>query len=207
MSTTENNQGEDGLRQRNMVSEPEEMNPAVGQGSLVTDESSAPLHENATARTTDLHRSSTSTTNGRRRYSAARRQNTFGSQRPSLGRVFTDMMRPERPLKGTPTYSQSFKAVVIHSWLNLLLVCVPISFALNFAIDSDLATFIVSFLAIIPLVSVPLAFDRLKLLSAHPCHARPTGQAPRIRYRGNCKLCCASCWLSIWLSGMSRLCA
>jgi len=73
---------------------------------------------------------------------------------PPLRKTFTELFSPERKVGRSPTTMQSLKAVFFASWLNILLICVPISFALHFAIDNDLAIFLVSFFAIIPLAKL-----------------------------------------------------
>ncbi|KAF8149859.1 Sodium/calcium exchanger protein-domain-containing protein [Crassisporium funariophilum] len=69
------------------------------------------------------------------------------------------MFRPEKKLGPAPNFLQSLKAIILASWLNLLLVCIPVSWALNFAIPStnknkDTIVFVFSFLAIIPLAKL-----------------------------------------------------
>jgi len=81
-------------------------------------------------------------------------QNTASGRRPTFTRMFTDLFVPERKIANTPTYKQSILAILKASWLNVLLICVPISFALHFAKVNDIAIFLVSFFAIVPLAKL-----------------------------------------------------
>ncbi|KAI6038769.1 calcium/proton exchanger [Pisolithus marmoratus] len=68
------------------------------------------------------------------------------------------LLQPEKRLSPPPSSWQSLQAIVLVSWLNVLLVCVPVSWVLNFALPGQhVPVFIFSFLAIIPLVKL-LAF-------------------------------------------------
>ncbi|KAI0635672.1 calcium/proton exchanger [Trametes polyzona] len=68
---------------------------------------------------------------------------------------------PEKPVGNAPPIFQQIKAVVTMSWLNVLLACIPVSWALHFALphsnSNDTLIFVFSFLAIIPLAKL-LAF-------------------------------------------------
>ncbi|KAI0768060.1 calcium/proton exchanger [Trametes elegans] len=68
---------------------------------------------------------------------------------------------PEKPVGRAPPILQQIKAVVVMSWLNVLLACIPVSWALHFALpesnSNDTIIFVFSFLAIIPLAKL-LAF-------------------------------------------------
>ncbi|KAH9838413.1 calcium/proton exchanger [Rhodofomes roseus] len=70
-------------------------------------------------------------------------------------------LEPARPIGSPPGVWQGIKAIIMMSWLNVLLVCIPVSWALNFALphtdSNDTLIFIFSFLAIIPLAKL-LAF-------------------------------------------------
>lgn len=75
------------------------------------------------------------------------------------------MMRPKRPMAKAPTAWRSIQAIIFASWLNVLLVFIPISWAMNFALpDQHTLIFVFAFLAIIPLAKL-LAFatDELSL--------------------------------------------
>jgi len=81
---------------------------------------------------------------------------------------FSQQLEPARPLGTAPGVWQGIKAIAVMSWLNVLLVCIPVSWALNFALphtdSNDTLIFIFSFLSIIPLAKL-LAFatDELSL--------------------------------------------
>ncbi|KAF2152386.1 calcium/proton exchanger [Myriangium duriaei CBS 260.36] len=47
-----------------------------------------------------------------------------------------------------------FKAVVFESWINVLLILVPVGFAINYAHLNGIANFVVNFIAIIPLAAM-----------------------------------------------------
>ncbi|KAF8989978.1 hypothetical protein BDQ17DRAFT_1547375 [Cyathus striatus] len=66
------------------------------------------------------------------------------------------MMKPDKRLAPPPTTMSSIKAIICGSWLNLMLVFIPVSWALNFALphsfeNRDTLIFVFSFLAMIPL--------------------------------------------------------
>lgn len=84
-------------------------------------------------------------------------------------RSFHDLFVPEHRLKPAPNSYQSFKNIILCSPLNILLVCIPISWALYFALDrgdqsggeqcqahlnNNIAIFVTSFLAIMPLAQL-----------------------------------------------------
>ncbi|KAL9938660.1 hypothetical protein V8E36_002379 [Tilletia maclaganii] len=85
---------------------------------------------------------------------AVARRNTNQS---GVRRSFTDLLKPEHKLGKNPTFTKSFLAIVKYSWINLLLVFIPVSWALHFAIDNDVVIFVTAFLAIVPLAAL-LAF-------------------------------------------------
>lgn len=75
------------------------------------------------------------------------------------------MMQPKKPVAKAPTAWRSIQAIVFASWLNVLLVFIPISWTMNFVLpDHYTLIFIFAFLAIIPLAKL-LAFatDELSL--------------------------------------------
>ncbi|KAF7330512.1 hypothetical protein MVEN_02490700 [Mycena venus] len=73
-------------------------------------------------------------------------------------RAATSLFTPEKKVAAAPGVLRSIRSILTASWLNLLLVFIPISWAFNFA-DKDQHTliFVFSFLAIIPLAKL-LAF-------------------------------------------------
>ncbi|KAJ7727286.1 Calcium/proton exchanger [Mycena maculata] len=83
----------------------------------------------------------------------------------SLARAATSMFKPEKKVGKAPGVFASIRSILFASWLNLLLVFIPISWAFNFAAkDQHTLVFVFSFLAIIPLAKL-LAFatDELSL--------------------------------------------
>jgi Ca2+:H+ antiporter len=80
-------------------------------------------------------------------------------------RAATSMVQPKKTITKAPTMWRSIQAIVLVSWLNVLLVFIPISWAMNFALpDQHTLIFVFAFLAIIPLAKL-LAFatDELSL--------------------------------------------
>ncbi|KAJ7363973.1 Calcium/proton exchanger [Mycena albidolilacea] len=73
-------------------------------------------------------------------------------------RAATSLFTPEKKIGEAPGVFRSIRSILTASWLNVLLVFIPISWAFNFA-DKDQKTliFVFSFLAIIPLAKL-LAF-------------------------------------------------
>jgi len=72
--------------------------------------------------------------------------------------AFIQRHKPHKKVGEAPGYRRSLIVIFKASWLNLLLVFIPISWAFNFAKpDSDTLIFVFSFLAIIPLAKL-LAF-------------------------------------------------
>ncbi|KAF8340727.1 Sodium/calcium exchanger protein-domain-containing protein [Cantharellus anzutake] len=73
-------------------------------------------------------------------------------------RAVVSLFVPAKKIVEEPTKMDSLKAIVFASWLNPLLIFVPISWALNFALDPDKSSnkntvvFVTVSLAIIPLV-------------------------------------------------------
>lgn len=85
------------------------------------------------------------------------------------GRSFHDLLTPEKRLKPAPNSWQSFKNIIFLSPLNILLLCIPISWALYFALDlgdnqpgpscdahikNNVGVFVTAFLAIMPLAQL-----------------------------------------------------
>lgn len=68
-------------------------------------------------------------------------------------------MQPSKPLAAEPTWTSSFKAIVFASWLNILLIFIPVSWAFHFVwhdptSKQDTIVFVFAFLAIIPLAKL-----------------------------------------------------
>ncbi|ETW83093.1 H+/Ca2+ exchanger Vxc1-like protein [Heterobasidion irregulare TC 32-1] len=89
---------------------------------------------------------------------------SFRSGRRAWVRAFIRRHRPQRPVGDAPTAWRSIMAVVTSSYINILLIFIPVSWAMHFANMSDTLIFVFSFLAIIPLAKL-LAFatDELSL--------------------------------------------
>ncbi|KAG8748754.1 hypothetical protein FRC12_013801, partial [Ceratobasidium sp. 428] len=65
------------------------------------------------------------------------------------------MMTPNKKIGQSPTYMSSLMAIVKASWLNVLLVFIPIGWALHFTMPHNyIAVFVTTFIAIIPLAKL-----------------------------------------------------
>ncbi|KZT29881.1 calcium/proton exchanger [Neolentinus lepideus HHB14362 ss-1] len=71
--------------------------------------------------------------------------------------VLSEKLKPDRPIAPSPTNMRSLRAIVTASWLNILLVFIPLSWVFHFADLNNTLVFVFSFLAIIPLAKL-LAF-------------------------------------------------
>ncbi|KAF9236747.1 calcium proton exchanger [Melanogaster broomeanus] len=90
--------------------------------------------------------------NGRRSTSGRQRTKTVLMERAA------SLLQPKKKVGPPPTVWKSIRAIILASYLNLLLICIPISWALNFALpDQHTIIFVFAFLAIIPLAKL-LAF-------------------------------------------------
>ncbi|KZP33338.1 hypothetical protein FIBSPDRAFT_882079 [Athelia psychrophila] len=67
------------------------------------------------------------------------------------------ILQPERKLQIAPSTVQAIKSIILSSWLNILLCCIPVSWGLHLSCQYDTITFAFSFLAIISLANL-LAF-------------------------------------------------
>ncbi|KAK7454642.1 hypothetical protein VKT23_011395 [Stygiomarasmius scandens] len=73
-------------------------------------------------------------------------------------RAATTLLHPEKKVGEAPAFFPSIKSIILSSWINVLLVFIPVSWAFHFAMpDSNTLIFVFSFLAIIPLAKL-LAF-------------------------------------------------
>ncbi|BGP56441.1 hypothetical protein JCM8202_001819 [Rhodotorula sphaerocarpa] len=75
-------------------------------------------------------------------------------ERPPLKKRLTNLFVAERPIKREPGVKQSLRAIVTASWLNVLLVFIPVGWAMHFAHLNDTIIFVFTFLAIIPLAQL-----------------------------------------------------
>lgn len=73
-----------------------------------------------------------------------------------MRRWTTALLTPEKALSHEPTWAQSFNAALKASWLNVLLICIPISWVLHFTVEDKqpVVVFVFSLLAIIPLAKL-----------------------------------------------------
>ncbi|ORY32632.1 Sodium/calcium exchanger protein-domain-containing protein [Naematelia encephala] len=95
---------------------------------------------------------------------SSRSRRTTNSNEPNAGilrRMTTGLFTPEKKVGKAPTYIASLKAAILSTWLNVLLVFIPVGWVLylvkhaggNDSI-SDTAVFITTFIAIIPLAGL-----------------------------------------------------
>ncbi|KAF6757263.1 Calcium/proton exchanger [Ephemerocybe angulata] len=106
----------------------------------------------STAHSTAINRSQS------QRSTAQPRRGT-GSKPHQKARTLSQLVTPEKRLGKEPTLVESLRALMFGSWFNVLLVFIPVSWALNFALPhsnphKDLVVFITSFIAIIPLAKL-----------------------------------------------------
>lgn len=82
--------------------------------------------------------------------------NFFG-RRFKLGRKankLRTLFTPTRPLGPSPTFTQSLKAAMKYSPLNILLLCIPVSWALHFTDQNPTLIFVFSSLGLVPLAAL-----------------------------------------------------
>ncbi|GAA5985848.1 hypothetical protein JCM11641_005319 [Rhodosporidiobolus odoratus] len=60
------------------------------------------------------------------------------------------LLEPKKPVGKEPTFAECLKNTVKYSWLSLLFVFVPVSWAMDLSHQSPTITFVFSFLAIVP---------------------------------------------------------
>ncbi|KZT59151.1 calcium/proton exchanger [Calocera cornea HHB12733] len=103
--------------------------------------------------------------NGRRNGHPIHLTGTRTSRRPGMTTMEAisehtkSLLVPAHPIppERQPTWRASFRAVVTASWLNVLLICIPVGWALHFVDINPIIVFVFNFLAIIPLAKL-LAF-------------------------------------------------
>lgn len=84
-----------------------------------------------------------------------------GIRIPSSGALSPSSGASNKPLF---TLRGVISEVVLGSWLNILLVFVPVGFAVNYALPSGSIVFTINFIAIIPLTSlISYAIDEIDL--------------------------------------------
>jgi len=75
-------------------------------------------------------------------------------------------IRPADQVGTPPSTVQSLRNAITYSWINVLLLCNPIAWALHFSHQSAVPTFVVSLLGVIPLAGM-LGFGTVCYLA--PC--------------------------------------
>ncbi|KAF8513510.1 Sodium/calcium exchanger protein-domain-containing protein [Gautieria morchelliformis] len=130
-----------------MSSEGTPQRPLIEHGGLPPRNSSEPLPRGRRVMVAEPLRRDTMPTRPIRRAASS-----AGSL--TLGRAFTNLMIPPKPLGKRPSNIQSLKAAIMASWLNVLLVFIPLSWAMHFSKQNDIIIFVFSFVAIIPLANL-----------------------------------------------------
>ncbi|WVQ82241.1 calcium/proton exchanger [Cryptococcus sp. DSM 104549] len=139
---------------------------AGSNGGTATPNGSGPRRRQGTKQVTldPLSRNSSrrETTESTRTGRSSRRGT--GQSDPNVGivrRMTTTLFTPDKKVGKAPTYLGSMKAAITSTWLNVLLIFIPIGWALYFAKHSggkdsisDTAVFITTFIAIIPLAGL-----------------------------------------------------
>ncbi|PWZ02085.1 calcium/proton exchanger [Testicularia cyperi] len=128
----------------------------------VLERGEAPLHQHSSSSTNNekrpMERDQSSVHQGLGGpFAGPPRRATMDSRTPR--RSFTDLFTPEHRLAEPPGTLVSIKNLLFGSVLNILLVFIPVSWALHFALDQSvpkngIAVFITSFLAIMPLATI-----------------------------------------------------
>ncbi|GAA5839985.1 hypothetical protein JCM11251_006581 [Rhodosporidiobolus azoricus] len=82
------------------------------------------------------------------------REREMSFEVPPLRKRLTDLFVAERPIKKEPGIKESLRNIVFASWVNVLLVALPVGWALHFTHQDDTVIFVFTFLAIIPLAKL-----------------------------------------------------
>jgi len=94
--------------------------------------------------------------------------NRAGASQANIQNRLVGLLEPNKPLKPPPTYKTSLYNIATYSYLNILLVFVPVVFGVHFAKVGDTATFCCAFGAIIPLAALlGFATEELALRVGH----------------------------------------
>lgn len=134
----------------------------------ISDHDTAPSTESITRRHTAVDgpiRPQPSLDNLRRRKSTSDIHHQRMKFLPNIRRAATFMLTPEKTISKPPNTWRSIRAIILSSWFNVLLVFIPISWAINFALPTQYTLiFVLTFLAIIPLAKLlAYATDELSI--------------------------------------------
>ncbi|KAI0925980.1 hypothetical protein AcW1_008265 [Taiwanofungus camphoratus] len=139
---------------------------AIHGSNLHSSETQASVHRRATFDVYEPPRPQpqprrASTRQDLRRVSVLSRINSRVPTISDLRHTLSAQMQPSKRLRNPPGFWRGVRSIITTSWLNILLVFIPISWATYFALphtnSNDTLIFIFSFLAIIPLAKL-LAF-------------------------------------------------
>ncbi|ORY72411.1 Sodium/calcium exchanger protein-domain-containing protein [Leucosporidium creatinivorum] len=78
----------------------------------------------------------------------------FQRKQTTLKAAIVENLQPKVPVGKAPGWRTSAMSIVKYSWLNVLLIFVPVSWAMHFSGQSPTVTFVMSFLAIVPLAAL-----------------------------------------------------
>lgn len=94
--------------------------------------------------------------------------NRASASQANIPNRLAGLLEPNKPLKPPPTYKTSLYNIATYSYLNILLVFVPVVFGVHFSGAGDTATFCCAFGAIIPLAALlGFATEELALRVGH----------------------------------------
>ncbi|KIO31158.1 hypothetical protein M407DRAFT_19786 [Tulasnella calospora MUT 4182] len=73
---------------------------------------------------------------------------------PTIGQTLNKLLEPERKLAPPPNLRVSLYNIATYSWLNAMLVFVPVAWGMHFSHQTDTVIFVFSFLGIVPLAAL-----------------------------------------------------
>ncbi|KAG8986750.1 hypothetical protein FRB90_003810 [Tulasnella sp. 427] len=73
---------------------------------------------------------------------------------PTMVQTLNKLLEPERKLAPPPTLRTSLVNIATYSYINVMLVFVPVAWAVHFSHQTDTVIFVFSFLAIVPLAAL-----------------------------------------------------
>lgn len=101
-----------------------------------------------------LPQNSTTTPTFKRHHTAPAGTTADGDVAPDTFNWRT-LLRPEHPVSSkSPSLTTCFRNIVMYSYLNVLLVFIPIGWGMHFAHQSDTLIFVFTFIAVIPLAAL-----------------------------------------------------
>ena len=123
----------------------------------IKEEPKEPSQDSGTATSQTIVEQEEPSTSGDRRFlpSALRRRLHFpGSKDTGTGELAPTKSTESKRPKTKFTVMSQLKATVFNSWINILLIAVPVGIAVNYAKVTPVAVFVVNFIGIIPLAAM-----------------------------------------------------